>query len=124
MAVRLSNRDLKKLSPKVRKEMGAKVSKYGNKRTEGYDSEKESNYAGQLKLLVRCGQIYELREQVKFEVVGSRGGSRPRYYVADFVYRDRAGKVHVVDVKGVKTAVYQLKKALLWERHGIRIEEV
>jgi hypothetical protein len=124
MVVRLSNRDLKKLSPKVRKEMGAKVQKFNNNRSKEYDSDKEANYAAELRLWVRCGHIYELREQVPFEIVGSRGGSRPRVYIADFVYRDKDGKQHVVDVKGMQTAEFKLKKALMWERHGIRIEIV
>jgi hypothetical protein len=124
MAVRLSNRDLKKLSPKVRKEMGVKVQKFNNNRGSGYHSDKESKYAAELRLWVRAGLIYDLREQVSFEIVGSRGGSRPRVYIADFVYKDKNSKQHVIDVKGMKTQVYLLKKALMWERHGIKIEEV
>lgn len=44
-------------------------------------------------------------------------------YVGDFEY-DR-GPEHVVeDSKGVKTAVYRLKKKLMWAIHGIEIKEV
>ena len=43
--------------------------------------------------------------------------------VADFMYRDAGGR-HVVDFKGVRTAVYKLKKRLMWHVHGINIEEV
>lgn len=123
MAVRLSNQDLKKLSPAVRKQMGAKVQKYNNDRSSGYDSRKESKVAADLALQERCGRIFDLKEQVKFVIVTAREGSRVLHYVADFTYFDKYGKLHVVDAKGVLTQVYKLKKALMWERHGIRIEE-
>lgn len=124
MSARLTNRDIKKLSPAVRKQIGAKVSKYGAERVGKYDSKKESKVAADLALYQRCGYISELREHVRFEIIAARGDSKPRHYEADFVYKDAAGKIHVVDAKGVKTDVYKLKKALMWERHGIKIEEV
>lgn len=124
MSVRLSNRDLRKLSPQVRKQMGAKVSKYGAERVGKYDSKKEAKVAGDLALQERCGKIFDLKEHVRFEVVREREGSRPLFYEADFVYFDKMGRLHVVDAKGVRTQVYKLKKALMWERHGIRIEEL
>lgn len=124
MAVRLTNRDLKKLSPAVRKQMGAKVSKYNAERSGKYASKKEEKVAIDLALQERCGRIFQLKEQVRFEIVTSRDGSRPLHYIADFTYYDKFGKLHVVDAKGVQTQVYKLKKALMWERHGIKIVEV
>lgn len=124
MSVRLSNRDIKKLSPSIRKQIGAKIQKYSAERVGKYDSKKEAKVAGDLALQERCGRIFDLREHVKFEIVTSREGSRPLHYEADFTYYDKLGKLHVVDAKGVLTQVYKLKKALMWERHGIRIEEV
>ena len=42
--------------------------KYGNKKTNGYDSQKESRRASQLKLLEKEGYIKDLQEQVKFDL--------------------------------------------------------
>jgi hypothetical protein len=46
-------------------------------------------------------------------------------YVADFVYRE-AGKSEmiVVDVKGMRTPVYRLKRKLMLACHGIDVLEV
>jgi len=49
---------------------------------------------------------------------------RQTKYIADFTYLDKNGKLHVIDVKGVKTQVYQLKKKLMAWKYGIEIEEV
>jgi hypothetical protein len=46
------------------------------------------------------------------------------FYIADFVYQDAKGRTHVVDAKGKRTAVYQLKKKWLELQEGIVIEEV
>jgi hypothetical protein len=45
-------------------------------------------------------------------------------YEADFAYVDRQGVTHVEDVKGIKTAVYALKKRLVEALWGIAVEEV
>jgi hypothetical protein len=51
------------------------------------------------------------------------GGETICRYVADFVYvRDE--KRIVEDVKGLKTAVYKLKKRLMKAVHKIEIQEV
>jgi len=46
-------------------------------------------------------------------------------YRADFRYVEaRTGKLIIEDVKGVKTAVYRLKKKLFEALYGIEITEV
>lgn len=113
-------------------------SKYGAKKSGGYDSKKERNRAQELELLERAGEISGLQKQVKFVVietqrepdtVGPRGGvkqgkllEKEAYYVADFVYY-RDGKMIVEDCKGFRTKEYILKRKLMLKNYGIRIYE-
>jgi len=108
------------------------MSKYRNRRVTvdgiAFDSIGEAAYWNQLCLMERSGLIAGLERQVPFVLVEGESGPdgrklRPVKYVADFVYVDPDGR-HVVDFKGVKTAVYRLKKRLMWHVHGIDIEEV
>ena len=101
--------------------------KYGNKRTNGYASMKEAERAGVLKLLEKCGAISDLKEQVKFELLPADGKLRPITYVSDFSYfelNDSSKTWVVEDVKGMRTAVYKLKKRMMWHLRGIRIREI
>ena len=117
--------------------------KYRNKKIqvngETFDSMKELRRWRDLKLLEKAGEIAELRRQVPFELlpnqrepdkIGPRGGRKPgriierkAVYVADFVYRDRAGQEVIEDCKGMRTKEYILKRKLLLCRFGVRIME-
>lgn len=100
------------------------MSKYRNVKTNGYASKKEAEYAAKFQALARSGAITDYHEQQAFVLAyDPRGKLRPVLYVADFVYTDDTGR-HVVDVKGFRTAVYKLKKKLLFLLHGITIEEL
>ncbi|MCR5810977.1 MAG: DUF1064 domain-containing protein [Lachnospiraceae bacterium] len=106
---------------------------------EVFDSKKEYQRWQELKLLEKAGEITELRRQVPFELlpnqrepdkIGPRGGRKPgriierkAVYVADFVYKDRAGREVIEDCKGMRTKDYILKRKLLLFRFGIRIME-
>lgn len=104
-----------------------------------FDSEKEYRRWCELCLLERAGEISKLQRQVKTELIppqrelirGSRGGVKPGrliehgvYYVADFVYRDKAGNTVVEDAKGVRTKEYIIKRKLMLWVNGIRVREV
>lgn len=93
-----------------------------------FDSKKEANYYTYLKLLESAGKIKNLELQKKFILQGKfklNGKSiREISYIADFVYEDEDGKVHVLDTKGYRTDVYKLKKKLFMKKFGIEIEEV
>jgi len=119
------------------------MSKYGNRKTTidniTFDSAAEARRYQELKLLESAGHIRNLELQPKYEIVPAhiRQGKRhnARHYIADFRYQekriveranfDAATWVTVVeDVKGCKTAVYQLKKALfLWRYQHIEFRE-
>lgn len=107
---------------------------------EVFDSKHERDYYIQLKLLERCGQVSNIRRQVKYELipaqrepdgVGKRGGvirgktiETACNYYADFVYLDRDGNEIVADTKGFRTKEYVIKRKLMLWIHGIKIMEV
>ena len=101
-----------------------KASKYGNERAGKYASKRESEVAGQLAALERCGLITNLREQEPIILVPSNGKLRAIKYIADFTYNDSNGKRHIVDAKGFKTQIYRLKKRMAALLSGVEIEEV
>lgn len=99
------------------------MSKYNNRVTfvDGirFDSAAEAARYVTLKTRERAGEIRELQLQPKFvfEINGQPLKSiskrpRPIAYVADFAYIE-ADKWVVEDVKGVETAVFKLKRALM-----------
>lgn len=105
-------------------------SKYRNHRCEyngiKFDSEKERDYYLLLLDMQRKGKITGLELQVPFELqpkfVHNGETIRAIKYVADFTYYDSEGKFHIVDTKGMKTDVYQLKKKMMLYQ-GYEIEE-
>lgn len=106
--------------------------KYGNRKTGKYDSKKESDRANDLKALQWKGEISNLKEQVKFELIPAQyrviNGKkvcveRACYYYADFTYNDKNKEFVVEDCKGCRTDVYKLKKKLMLQVHGITIKE-
>lgn len=109
-----------------------KMSKYHSRKTvlDGitFDSGAEASRWSQLRLMERANLIHDLERQVSFQLVPEETGPdgkrlRPMRYVADFVYKDAEGKVHVEDVKGVRTEAYKIKKRLMWHILGIAVEE-
>jgi len=106
--------------------MIARPSKYGNVKTNGYASIKESKRAFQLKLMQEAGQIRNLREQVSYLLIPKQEGERACKYVADFVYEawNTAIWLPVVeDCKGYRTEIYKIKRKLMLMVHGIRVHE-
>lgn len=97
-------------------------SKYGNRKTGGYHSKKESRRAEELKLLEKIGAISDLKEQVRFEVIPKQDGERAAHYISDFVYTENGRQV-VEDTKGFRTPDYVLKRKLMKLVHGITITE-
>ena len=97
--------------------------KFRNKPTEvdgiRFASKKEANRYCELKLLEKAGKIWSLELQPRFQLI--HAGELICTYVADFRYNP--GGV-VEDVKGVRTAAYQIKKKLMRILKGIEIQEV
>jgi len=98
--------------------------KYGAQRAcvdgHNFDSKAEAQYYATLRQWERCGLIRDLELQKVFQLQGPAGpllsekAGRPLTYKADFVYFDeRDGREVIVDVKGARTKLYQLKKAIM-----------
>jgi Protein of unknown function (DUF1064) len=86
-----------------------------------FASAAEARRYGELKLLLWSGQIADLQLQVPYRL--EVNGCLITTYVADFVYTDSRGTLHVEDTKGFPTRLYRLKKKLMQACHGITIEE-
>lgn len=67
-------------------------------------------------------KVVEWVPQVPFQVV--LNGIKICKYIADFKVTYADGRVEIVDVKGVRTDVYRLKKKLVEAQYGIKIIEV
>lgn len=117
------------------KQPTAKPSKYRNVKTQvlgiTFDSKREAAEYLRLHAREQCGEIAALRRQVQYALYAPVMGGAPlefavvAHYIADFVYLDKIdGRDHVVDAKGKRTAMYQLKKKWLELQSGIVIEEV
>ncbi len=117
-----------KLSPRPR-------NKFGNVKTGSYASKKEAKRAAELHLLQKAGQIRFLNFQVPFVLIpgqyeNGKCVERPVSYRADATYEELtaiAGRPAwvkcVEDSKGMRTAVYILKRKLMLHVHGVRIRE-
>lgn len=125
------------------------MEKYRNKKIvlDGirFDSKKEGIRYRELSLLEKAGAITDLKRQVKFVLIpaqreftneiytkGPKKGcfkpgkllEREVSYYADFVYRDRSGKLVVEDTKGMRTTDYIIKRKLMLKVYGVAIKEV
>jgi predicted exporter len=105
----------------------SKKPKFLNKKTvvDGitFDSKKEAEYYGVLKLRKMAGEIKDFKIQVPFEM--RVNGELICKYIADFVVYYPNG-IQVIDVKSEITRtnpVYRIKIKLLKAIHGITIVE-
>lgn len=102
-----------------------KRAKFNNQKVEydghTFDSKKEYNRYRELLLLLKAGQIGQIRLQVPYEL--NDGGTHSYKYIADFVYIDKDAGLIVEDCKGCRTAVYKKKFRLMKNIHNITIKE-
>ena len=96
-----------------------------------FDSQREYRRWQELKLMERAGEIKFLRRQVPFKLIPTQRDpetgailERECKYWADFVYETKDGAVVVEDAKGEPTKDYIIKRKLMLQVHGIRIQEV
>ncbi len=83
-----------------------------------FASKKEARYYQALKLRQKAGEVVFFLRQVPFHLPG---GVR---YVVDFQEFRADGTVAFIDVKGMKTSEYIMKKKLVESLYPITIEEV
>jgi hypothetical protein len=109
------------------------VSKYHNTKTiydgQSFRSKKEAARYRDLCLEQKSGLIAGLTREVPFVLApGVRIGEERKIpdlrYIADFVYSDvETGNIIVEDCKGMKTAVYKIKRHLMKTVHNIEVLE-
>jgi hypothetical protein len=106
----------------VRHSFKPRKHKYAAKKTvvDGiqFDSQKEARYYRQLKLRVQAGEVLFFLRQVPFHLPG---GTK---LVIDFLEFHTDGSVHVVDVKGMETAQFKIKKREVEHHYPIEVEIV
>lgn len=91
----------------------AKPTKVDNVR---YDSKKEAKYAGQLRILQKCGEILFFLRQVPFEI-----GAGIKYR-CDFMEFWANGDIRFVDIKGFMTPLARNKIKQVEDLYPIKIE--
>lgn len=99
--------------------------KYGNKKTEVdgilFDSAVEARYYMHLKGLRDAGIVKRFEMQVTYELQPAFVKDGKKYhainYVSDFVLIYDDGRTEVVDVKGMETADFKIKKKLFEFRY-------
>lgn len=101
--------------------------KYGAVRTEvdgiAFASKAEARRYQELKLLQKAGEIEGLELQPKFPLIVE--GKRVGAYIADFRYwLPSKSRAIIEDVKGMRTAVYRMKKKIVEAQYGITITEI
>lgn len=123
-----SQRAMVRMSAAEFREIGKPAAnKYGAKKTvlDGirFDSQAEARYYAELQTRAKAGEVYEVELQPRFSLTinGELVGS----YRADFQFYDATQKrMRVVDVKGVETRDFKIKKKLMRAIHKIDVEVV
>lgn len=90
---------------------------------------KEYHRHCELQMLQKAGEITDLQEQVRYQLlpaqrINGKLAERAVWYVADFVYRDKEGNLIIEDTKGKRTREYVIKRKLMLHVHNIRIKEL
>ena len=96
--------------------------KYSAIRTEHdgfkFASKKEGRYYQELKLRVKAGEVVFFLMQVPFHLPGNVK------YVVDFQEFRTDGTVHFIDVKGMITDTFKMKKKMVENLYPVTIELV
>lgn len=97
-------------------------SKYKAKKTSvdghSFDSLKEANYYEELKIRLRAGEIKGFCIQPTFILAPNLK------YKADFIVFNNDGTSEIIDVKGMKTKEYIVKKKVFEDKFNLKIKEV
>lgn len=108
--------------------------KYNAKKVEidgiKFDSIAEGEYYLHLKEQVAEHKILGFERQKRmllqegFSVEGVKGRIRPIFYVVDFVVVQNNGSFTYIDVKGVETSVFSIKRKLFMKRYNTALLKV
>jgi len=86
-----------------------------------FQSKKEARRYGELKLLEKAGEISGLQLQARWPLMCGitclkTPSGRDMVYISDFNYREN-GRLVIEDVKGMRTDLYKLKRAIMEANH-------
>ena len=112
--------------------MSQQKTKYGSKKVEidghVFDSQIEAKYYKQLKWLQDNNQILFFRLQPRYllqEAFRKNGKTfRKIEYIADFEVHHLDGSIEVVDVKGIQTEAFKIKKKLFEHKYPHKLSLV
>lgn len=89
-----------------------------------FDSKREAAYYGELKMREKAGEVSGVELQVPFALKGPKGDLMTTYR-ADFVFYDNVqGRQRVIDVKGVETPAFRLKRKMMRALLNIDVEVI
>ena len=118
----------------VKSSKGKPSQKYKNRRMEvdgiSFDSVLEAQHYQFLKGQKLAGLIIDFECQVRFPItdeIKNDDGSlfaKKIDYIADFVVVHLDGSKEVIDTKGMILPLYELKRSIMYHRHGIKITEI
>lgn len=107
--------------------MFRRFSKYNAKKVEvdgiKFDSKVEAEYYLHLKEMAEGGEIQGFERQVKmtlqdsFYLEGVKGKIRAITYVVDFKITEKDGSITYIDVKGIETDVFKMKRKMFMNRY-------
>lgn len=107
--------------------MFRRYSKYNAKKVEvdgiKFDSKAEAEYYLHLKEQVDNGEIRSFERQVRmtlqegFYLEGIKGKVRAITYVVDFVVTNEDGSITYIDVKGIETEAFKLKRKMFMHKY-------
>lgn len=107
--------------------MFRRFSKYNAKKVEvdgiKFDSKAEAEYYLHLKEKVDNGEIRSFERQIRmtlqegFYLEGIKGKVRDITYVVDFVVTKSDGSITYIDVKGIETDVFKLKRKMFMHKY-------
>ncbi|QNQ62498.1 DUF1064 domain-containing protein [Brucella sp. 6810] len=100
--------------------------KYGAKKTTldgiAFDSKAEARFYEDLKRREEAGEVGGVELQRPFVILGPKG-EKITTYKADFAFWDfKEDRFRVIDVKGVETPVFRLKRKLVKAFLGVDVE--
>jgi hypothetical protein len=89
-----------------------------------FASKREAAYYGELRMREKAGEVGAVELQRRFQLLGEKG-ELICVYVADFCFWDHTqDRFRVVDVKGVETEAFKLKRRMMRVLKGIDVEVV
>jgi hypothetical protein len=109
----------------------SKSSKFNNIKVEidgyNFDSKKEAEFYGALKIKKQASLIKDFQMQIKYEIVVNK--IHIANYFLDFIIQHNDGSFEYIDIKGkdsktnkfIKTGVFALKKRLVEAIYDIKI---